>query len=515
MAKRTHHIDFSDLRYVLFATIIGILTGAVIASFRYLIQVALKWPLIIYNGLDHNLNLLWFVIPLFLLISIVTGLIMKGDPDVKGSGIPQVEAQLAGNIETNWVSILWRKFVTGVLTVGTGIFLGREGPSVQLGGAIGQGVAQGFKEVGSERRLMIATGAAAGLSATFSAPLAGTFFVMEGVYRNFSPAVWLSSLTGSICANFVSLKVFGLKPILPIFYSHTFQLQNYWQLIILGIILGVLGYVYNLGLLDLPKWFAKIKIIPWYFMCAIPILMVIPIGMFFPTTIGSGSRVIMTVATHNVPLTAIFVFLIVRFVFGLITYGAGIPGGFFMPVLAVGSLIGAAYGGFMSQSGLLGTGYVNNLLIFGMAGYFAAVSKAPFTSIMLITELVGNTKNFMALALVVLVSYVVVDMMGGQPIYQALAERLTAIKTYFNADSKTDRIQVPVYEFSSIENKLVKNVKWPENSILITISRGNLHIIPNGNTKIKAGDTLIVLAHRDAVGPVKKQLVKMAMEIDE
>ncbi|KAA1037570.1 chloride channel protein, partial [Lacticaseibacillus paracasei] len=103
--------------------------------------------------------------------------------------IPQVEGQLAGELEMHWWSILWRKFVGGVLALGPGLFLGREGPSIQLGASVGQGLAAGFKLSGTDRRLLIASGSAAGLAAAFNAPIAGTLFVLEEVYHNFSPLV--------------------------------------------------------------------------------------------------------------------------------------------------------------------------------------------------------------------------------------------------------------------------------------------------------------------------------------
>ncbi|SJZ85460.1 H+/Cl-antiporter ClcA [Fructilactobacillus lindneri DSM 20690 = JCM 11027] len=498
--------DFTNLKFVGISAIIGTLTGIVISAFRILIENGIQYSLNAYQAVWHNINVLWIIIPVFILIAIVVGLLMKGNPSIRGSGIPQVEAQLAGNLEMNWFSVLWRKFIAGVLTDGTGVYMGREGPSIQLGGAVGQGVAYGLNMYGSKRRLLIATGAAAGLSATFSAPLAGTFFVMEGIYRNFQPLIWLSSLTGAITANFVSINVFGLQPVLPIFYSHDLQPSSYWQLIPFGIILGVLGYVYNAGLLDLPLWFAKIKFIPWYFMCIIPIILVIPIGIFFPDTIGGGSKIIMLASTKSFPLQMLILFLILRMVFGLISYGAGIPGGFFMPILAVGALIGAVYGDVSTKLGLVNNGLLNNFLIFGMAGYFTAVSKAPFTSMILITELVGNTHNFMSLAIVVLVSYLVADSLGSQPIYQALAERLTKVKRYLDSREATDLVKVPVFEFSPIAHEFVKDVDWPGHSLLITIKRGNLTIIPQPTTKIHPGDILIVLVHKNNFGYIYQQL---------
>ena len=153
-----------NLQFVGISALIGVLTGIVISVFRILIEKGLDYSVKGYLLIKQQPNCLWLMIPLFIGLGIIVGLLMKGNPNIRGSGIPQVEAQLAGNLEMNWFSVLWRKFISGVLTDGTGVFMGREGPSIQLGGAVRQGIAQGFKQHGSDRRLLITTGAAAGLS---------------------------------------------------------------------------------------------------------------------------------------------------------------------------------------------------------------------------------------------------------------------------------------------------------------------------------------------------------------
>lgn len=116
-----------------------------------------------------------------------------------------------------------------------------EGPSIQLGASVGQGLAAGFKLSGTDRRLLIASGSAAGLAAAFNAPIAGTLFVLEEVYHNFSPLVWLTALAGAIGSDFVSLNVFGLVPVLHLSYSRSLPVSSYWHLILLGILWACLG----------------------------------------------------------------------------------------------------------------------------------------------------------------------------------------------------------------------------------------------------------------------------------
>lgn len=154
----------------------------------------------------------------------------------------------------NWFSVLWKKFIGGVLSVGAGLFLGREGPSIQLGASIGQGAGQLFRSPSSEEKILISSGASSGLAAAFNAPIAGLLFVLEEIHHSFSPLVWLTSFASAITANFVSLYFFGLRPVLYLGDLPSLPLKYYGSLVGLGVLLGVLGFIYQKVLLALPNF---------------------------------------------------------------------------------------------------------------------------------------------------------------------------------------------------------------------------------------------------------------------
>ncbi|AMV62243.1 Voltage-gated chloride channel family protein [Pediococcus damnosus] len=214
-------------------------------------------------------------------------------------------------------------------------------------------------------------------------------------------------------------------------------------------------------------------------------------------------------------LTFLLILLVVRFVFAMISYGAGVAGGFFMPILAVGALIGAIVGNVLYSAHLLDFSFVNNLIIFSMAAYFAGISKAPFTAIMLITELVGSMRNFMPLAFVVLVAYLVVDLTNGAPIYESLAERLATFKQLPIFKGRNEQIQIPVYAQSLVEDQQVRRIEWPKDSILATIRRGSHEIVPSGDTLIIAGDLLIFTVFSDNSGKIRTKLIALTQLLTE
>lgn len=244
-AKKGKERDYSRLTAVGRGLVIGLFVGVVISLFRLLIMKGLLFVQWFFGQAHHHVWLLGVWVLISLVLTIVVGRLIKQTPEIKGSGIPQVEGQLMGELDYHWWPVLWKKFVGGVLAIGSGLFLGREGPSIQLGATVGQGVAAVTHNTGSQRRLMIASGASAGLSAAFNAPIASTLFILEEVYHNFSTLIWLSALASALTANFVSTAVFGLTPVLHINYFASLPLSQYGLLLVLGLVLGLLGRLYQ------------------------------------------------------------------------------------------------------------------------------------------------------------------------------------------------------------------------------------------------------------------------------
>ena len=183
--------------YIVIGALIGLLAGTAVSTFRYMIGFILEKVILVYAFLREQPQ--W--IPAWILFSIVMGVILgqivKSEPDIKGSGIPQVELQLQGKMDMNWWSVCWKKYVAGAIAIGSGLLLGREGPSIQLGASVGQGIAEKMNSSRVQRNVFISSGAGAGLAAAFNAPIAGLMFVLEEVHHTFSPLVAVTTLTAA------------------------------------------------------------------------------------------------------------------------------------------------------------------------------------------------------------------------------------------------------------------------------------------------------------------------------
>ena len=487
--------------------LVGLFVGGIVGIFRLMIEKSFHWIQSLYEKSHENFIFLGIILTLYLLIMFLTAWLMRSEKNIKGSGIPQVEAELKGLMSLDWWSVLWKKFLAGFLAISSGLMLGREGPSIQLGAVGGKGLAKWLKLSPVEERVLIASGAAAGLAAAFNAPIAGLLFVVEEVYRHFSKLFWISTLVASLVANFVSLVIFGLTPVLDMPDNiPAMQLEQYWIYLLMGLFLGISGYVYEKVVLYMPDLYKKIgKILhlsPNYYP-AVAFVLILPLGYFLPQILGGGNQLILSLHSHNYLLTTLIAFFFIRFVWSMVSYGSGLPGGIFLPILALGSLLGAIVGNICVQFGLVSWNQFPIFIILGMSGYFGAISKAPLTAMILVTEMVGDIRNLMPIAIVTLTSYIIMDLLGGAPVYEAMLERM--LPDNIGDDGETTLIEIPVSE--KISNRQVRDLNLPPDILIVmNIHKGKKNTV-NGSTKLYLGDTIYLVVKQHEIGKIKDLLL--------
>jgi len=507
------HWHSFKLKLVYEGIAIGILSGLVVVLYRFLLEKAYELLMNIYEVIAVKPILILAWICILLAIGYIVGLLVKNEPMISGSGIPQVEGVLLGKLNMNWLKVIIGKFIGGVLAIGSGLSLGREGPSVQLGAAVGQGFSKIFKRIKVEEKYLITGGASAGLAAAFNAPLAGVMFSLEEVHKNFSPLVFLASITAALSADYISSTFFGLTPVLNFKNVKIIPLNYYFYIIILGCILGVLGVFFNKSILKTQSLYSKLHFIPKKFQIIIPLIFSIIVGVFLPQVLGGGHELIVSLVTKkNITLLMLITLLIVKFLFTMISYGSGAPGGIFLPLLAIGALIGSIYGYIVVHFLHLESEIVTSFIILAMAGYFTAVVRAPITGTILITEMTGSFTHLFSLAIVSIVAYIVAEILGSKPIYDSLLERFLAKQ---NGDIPVGNkkhkaiLEYAVCMGSQLDGKEVRAVKWPSHCLLVAVKRGEQEIIPKGDTFIQSGDYLIVLTNEDKVSKISDGLIKM------
>ncbi len=257
-------------------------------------------------------------------------------------------------------------------------------------------------------------------------------------------------------------------------------------------------------------------LLPKRIVMLVPLLLTIPVGFWIPQTLGGGQGLIEGIHNHQYPLMILSLLLITHFGLTMFSYGTGAPGGIFMPMLVMGALAGGVFSGVAEMIWHIDTSFSNNFVVFAMAAYFTAIVKAPITGSILITEMTGSFEHLPALITVSMTAYIVADLLKSQAIYDRLLESVLArqrSEASHNTSSQNTLLEVAVSVGSFLETKMIKDITWPPNCLLVNIKRGENHIIPKGETRIIAGDYLNILTSERQAKKVKRVLLQMSGHI--
>jgi H+/Cl- antiporter ClcA len=314
------------------------------------------------------------------------------------------------------------KLITGVLGLGAGLSLGREGPSILIGAYIGLGVLSLFRRPYAERKSLVTAAAAAGMAAAFNAPLAGVLFAIEELQCGFSAINIACAMGASMAADTAAGFFFGLGPVFDFRHIDVLSLAALPWVALLGVFCGILGDLFKRSLYCSLDLYSRLRI-PLLVRPVLPLLASVPLGFFLYDITGGGHSLIESLSQEQPVLGVIGLLFIGKLLFTALCYGSGTSGGIFLPFLSCGALAGAALGIFLSTAGFTVPAQNLNFIILGMAGFFTAVVKAPVTGIILILEMSGNFNHLGGLVLVSLSSFVTTEIMASRPVYAALLDR--------------------------------------------------------------------------------------------
>ncbi len=549
--------------------LIGLITGALISVFRLMLMYAdqLRDRLVDHVNAGHAAA----GILVLILIAAAVSLLLGAEPDIAGSGIPQVEAELRGQKDMCWYKVIPAKMAGCALAIGGGLALGREGPSIQLGSMVGKGFSRAGHRLLTEERLLITCGAGAGLSAAFGAPLAGAIFALEELHRNFSAEVLLSTMAASVASDFVAANVFGLTPVFGFGVEHGLPLRYYWAVILLGAVLGLFGMVYNRTIAFMQdifdtvgRGFARLAdMLPGFsafrltdgkmntrgekaarFGRLITVLAMAFILMFtYPAALGSGSSLVGQISRGEFTLGALAVLLLIKFLFSTASFGSGSPGGIFLPLLVLGAVTGGLSARLLGLAGF-DQKYITALVVIAMAGYFSSIVRAPVTGVILITEMTGDFTCLLPLVLASLIAYLIPEFFGVEPVYTQLLHRSqgaakntpTSGTTVYGRDwgalqlgrTSADRanqrihasgkkssllikdrktvIDAEVHTGSFMDGRKVRDFGLPLGTLIVSVIRDGIEIIPDGNTILRGGDELEILMRESDLDDVESIL---------
>ncbi len=493
--RHLHPPRFQSVKTIGISLLIGVVAGLFCVLYRLMLTQAEALAFGIYDFVGQNYGYIPLLFIGLAVIGYLVGMLIERYPLISGSGVPQVTATITGHMNGSWLSTLLAKLVGCTASIMAGLSLGRAGPSHQLVASVGQGVSDYFATSPTEKRIYIASGASAGLAAAFNAPLSGMVFILEAIFKYFSPVVLLSTMVAAISADFVSKLFFGMGSVFNFEITQSIPMGYYWLFLVLGVVLGLSGVVYNICLVQSQKIYTRLSKLPPRIRIIIPFLIAGVLGITFPLVLCGGNGII-GVLSISTSLSVLVVIFLVKFFFSMVSIGSGAPGGIFFPLLVLGATIGAIFSKIVIPFTPLDEVLFYNFVIIAMAGYFTAIVRAPLTGIVLLAEMTGSLSQLLPLIITSAVAYVVAEELGNKPIYESLMERLLAghgIKTVSDEKNKI-LVETIVQYGSAIEGSAIQDLNFPARCLVVSIKRGEEDITPNGQTIIQGGDYLTVLS---------------------
>ncbi|MFF4369296.1 ClC family H(+)/Cl(-) exchange transporter [Streptomyces sp. NPDC001594] len=414
------------VRPFLVAAAAGCLVGLVGGAFRWCLERADALRVALLHA-AHGLGAAGALVPVALTAAgaLVACLIARSVPHAAGSGIQHVEAVWRREADTHPLLLPVAKFTGGLAGIGSGLVLGREGPIVHMGSAIGVLAGRHGRLAAEDARLLHTALGGAGLAAAFSAPLGGLVFVCEEVTRSVRPRLILLTLVGTVTAVACAGLVVGTA---PVFAAPHLPAPPVWTLpvfLLFGVAAGALGAAYSRMVIRLLEASDRLARVPVPLRAAAIGAMVGALTAADPLLTGGGDTLTRRLLTGTgVAAPALAVFLAVRFMTGPLSYAAATPGGLFAPLLALGALWGSLAQVLTAPLLPADTAGPAAFAVVGMAALFTGVVRAPITGIVLVTEMTGGVPLMLPLLIACFAAAFTADRMGSEPIYDTLRHRL-------------------------------------------------------------------------------------------
>jgi CIC family chloride channel protein len=398
-----------------------IVVGVMAGLSAVLFTVAIDWMTRLLFGLDPSMARL-FVVPVA--VSLVTGMLLAWVfPGVRGSGVPQTEAayHLHGGVIPGRVPL--GKFITGVLCIGSGHSIGREGPSVQIGAGLASVVGRWVPLPAARVKDLVAVGAAGALAAAFNTPIAAVLFALEEIIGDLNAPLLGSTVVASVASVVVERSILGNE---PLFRVPAYHLQHPAELLayaMLGIVGGVVSIVFCKALLAARRLFLSLPAWTRAWQPAMGGLMIGGLLMFTPPVMGVGYEYVDQALNGGLVFRTMALLCIMKLLATTISYSSGNAGGIFAPSLYIGAMAGGAVGTVVHHFAPAQTADAGAYALVGMGTLFAGIIRAPMTSVFMIFEITQDYQILVPLMVANLLSLLISRRFQPTPVYHALLQQ--------------------------------------------------------------------------------------------
>lgn len=409
------------------AVLAGVVVGVIGGAFRWCLQLADHWRVDLVTW-AHDLPGPGWLVPIAAAAigAALAAVVVRWVPLSAGSGIQHVEAVYRGAARPPNLLLVPAKFIGGVLAIGSGLVLGREGPTVHMGAAIGADAARRGGLDDRDVRMMQTALGGAGLAVAFNAPLGGTLFTLEEATKSVHLRTVLTTLFSAASAVACARLILGDQPdfhVDPVAAPSTGWIPVF---IAFGLITGGLGALYSRLVLWFLDGVSAVPRIPAIAKAAAIGAVIGLVAFVDPRAVGGGDELTqLIVGGGALALPLALGYLLVRAVAGPLSYAAAVPGGLFAPLLAVGALWGVLFvGGLNALSPHENPSLVVPMAIVGMAAFFGAVVRAPATAIVLVIEMTATMSLVVPMLAATAAAVLAAELLKSPPIYDSLRARM-------------------------------------------------------------------------------------------
>lgn len=493
--KPSNHIKSLLLPCLTFSVLTGVLSALLITVFKMAVELVVHTSEWIYDGVRSSPVYLPLLVLGAAAIGLAASRILSHSHSCRGGGIPTSVTAVRGMVRFKWIASITLLPASALLTFLCGISLGTEGPCVQMGTAVGDGVVKciGGKKQNGWRRYIMTGGASAGFSIATASPISAIIFSIEELHKHLSPLLLtvasLSVISAQITTRLLYLLGIGSIGLFDVAELVALEPQQLFVPLLIGLVCGV-GSIFFSRIYQLIDRLIRAlrKRVPIY--VAFPVLFACTalVGFFLAEALGTGHGLTEQLLSSQILWHLLLFIFLIRMLIMMTANTVGVTGGVFLPTLAFGAILGA-----LSAEGLIALGWLEAkhyplMVVLGMVSFLGATSRIPVTACVFAVEALGGIHNILPIIITTTVALLVVEVSGIEDFTDTVIEaRLNSI----NRGKAPCSVEVPltVGRDCFAVGKELRDVLWPNACAVLSFDRVDKH---RGDALIAEGDVITV-----------------------
>lgn len=480
---------------LLLSSVTGVLTGVLVYFFKRAAEFVMHEAGAVYAFVAANPAYTPLLLLGLLVLAMAAWGLITWCPNARGGGIPSAVGVLRGILRFEWFKTLVATIGAALISFAAGLPLGNEGPSVQVGTALGRGVTRlsGHSHRAWDRYLMTG-GASAGFAVAACAPITGLFFALEEAHRRFSPMILMSGLTSvfSATATMQALTAWlgGSATFIHMPDPLTLSLPDLWLPLVLGLVAGGCAALYSLGFRWMDRllknsvgcWPAPVKIGAVFLLCGVA-------GLLNLHVVGSGHLTIEHIFEQKLLWNVLLSALLLRAALMLLASKTGITGGLFIPMLTIGALIGGlCANGFFALG--MDNGYYLAVVVLCITAFMGAASHTPITALIFAVEALSGLSNVLYIGVAVFVAYAVMELLAVDAVNDEVLHHRIA-ELHHGKARYTKQATVTVQPDAFAVGKTLADLFFPNSCLILSVKKGDRTSMASGGAKgLFVGDVL-------------------------